>query len=258
MKYLPKSRSRHPYRRSLGILAAVFASGIIIFYLLDSLILSAVAPAWKAENAAVRKLSELSGFFRTRGALLSENARLKESVASLELQLSSLSVQQGEESNILALLGRTREEGGIFATVLSHPPQTPYDVLVIDAGTDDGVSIGRAVALPEGPVIGEISEVYGGLSKVKLFTSSGEKTNAVLERNNMPVVLEGAGAGNFRIVVPRETPVEIGDRILTPDFSARLVGVVEETAVEPTDSFKEVLAKSPANIFNLRFVLIKQ
>ncbi|MDO8565523.1 MAG: rod shape-determining protein MreC [bacterium] len=258
MKYLPKSRSRHPYRRSLGILATVFVTGAILFYLLDSLIITVVAPAWRMENMVARKFSELSGFFHTQTFLLAENARQKERLASLEIELSSVSASREQENHLLALLGRDTESLGITAAVLTHPPQTPYDILTIDAGEKDGVTLGALVILPEGSAVGEVLEVFGGLSKIKLFTSSGMKTNAVLERNNMPVVLEGTGAGNFRVVVPRDTAVEIGDKILSADLSARLVGIVEDSTFEPTASFQEVLARSPANIFNLRFVLIKR
>jgi len=258
MKYLPKSRSRHPYRRSLLILSGVFGAGVVIFFLLDSLILSLITPAWKADNIVSVKVRDFSGFFSSRSGLMTENARLRESVASLELRLASLSAELGGEGDLLALFGRTSEEVGILAAVLTHPPQTPYDILVIDAGFKDGVALGQRVVLPEGSIIGEVTEVFAGLSKVRLYTSSGMKTNAVLERNNMAVILEGTGAGNFRIEVPRETVVEIGDRILSPDLSARLLGIVEDSAVEPTDFFKEVLARSPVNIFNLRFVLIKR
>jgi len=35
------------------------------------------------------------------------------------------------------------------------------------------------------------------------------------------------------------------------------LAVVEDIRLQPTDSFKEVLAKSPTNIFTLRFVFIR-
>ena len=71
----------------------------------------------------------------------------------------------------------------------------------------------------------------------------------------MPDVVDCAG--NFQIEVPRETVVERGDRVLSADIFLHLVAVVEDVSVEPTDSFKEVLARSPANIFNIRYVIIR-
>ncbi len=231
--------------------------GAIAFYFLDGIIIRTVSPLWRADNLVSRKISEASEFFHTQRTLVAENNRLKERMASLELELSSLSTSLALENYFLKFFGRTEESGGIVVGVLTYPPETPYDIIVIDAGSNESVSVGMKAVLLEGPVVGEVTEVFASSAKVTLFTSAGERTNAIMERTGMVVTLEGAGGGNFRIVVPRETPVEIGDRILTPDISSRLIGVVAETNVEPTDSFKEVLARSPANIFNLHFLLVR-
>ena len=144
----------------------------------------------------------------------------------------------------------------VVAAVLTHPPQTPYDVIIIDAGSDESIILGSQVHLPEGPVLGVVSEVFPRRARVRLFSAAGEETNAVLERNNIPVVLVGTGGGNFKMILPRDIAVEKGDRILTANITSRLLAVVEEVSIQSTDSFKEVLAKSPTNIFTLRFVFV--
>ena len=104
--------------------------------------------------------------------------------------------------------------------------------------------------------MGTVSEVFPKSAKVKLFSASGDETNAILERHNVPVTLIGAGGGNFRFELPRDMIVETGDRILSSDIAARHLATVGDVSVRPTDSFKEVLAKSPINIFALRFVFV--
>ncbi len=151
---------------------------------------------------------------------------------------------------------RREVSGRVVAAVLTYPPQTPYDIIIIDAGSNDSLVLGSEVSMPEGPLLGVVSEVFPRRAKVKLFSTNGEETGAVLERNNMPVTLEGTGGGNFRISLPRDIAIERGDRILSRSMSSSLLAVVEEVSVEPTDSFKEILAKSPTNIFSLRFVFI--
>lgn len=158
--------------------------------------------------------------------------------------------------NVTPIIDRQTESGLVVATVLTYPPQTPYDVIIIDAGSNESITIGSQVLLPEGPILGIVSEVFPKSAKVKLFSANGEETNAVLERNNVPVTLVGVGGGNFRLAVPRDIAIEKGDRILSPDITARLLATVGEVSVRPTDSFKEVLAKSPTNIFTLRFVFV--
>jgi len=254
--YLPKNRSKHLFFRPVLALVIVLISGAIIFSVLDRTIISAVAPAWRAENVIIRSWRSGLAFFSSRQALSAENTALKERLTSLELSILSMSKNSIQEDTILEWAGRRQVSNMIVAAVLTHPPQTPYDTVVIDAGSNDSVALGSTVSLPEGPVLGTISEVFPKLARVKLFSASGEETNAILERNSVPITLVGAGGGNFKLMLPRDIAIEVGDRILVANITARLLGIVGDVSIEPTDAFKQVLAKSPANIFALRFVFV--
>ena len=247
MNYLPRSRNRTEYKKKLGFLAGLFIVGALLFSLFDSFIISAISPLWRAENAFSRSLGKTLDYFHTQNSLVRDNESLKERITSLELSLMAES----------PLTTTFKAEGGeIRGAVLTHPPQSPYDVLIVDVGSRDGVVLGALAGLPEGPELGVVSEVFRSNSKIKLFSAPGEKTNAVLERHQVVVVLEGAGAGNFKLSLPRETEVVVGDRILSPSRAGALMAVVEEVNLSPTDPFKEVLARSPANIFSIRFITI--
>ncbi len=257
MNYPQRNRNRSSLMKPALFLGAIFLFGFIIFSLLDGVIISAVSPLWRSEGAASTKLTFFTDFFRFKSSLISENNLLKERVGALELEITSrFSMPEGEET-LAELLGRRAEMGGVVATALVVPPQTPYDTIVIDAGSDDGVANGNSVRMPEGPLLGTISETYSGSAKVRLLSTPGEKTAAILERHSVPVTLEGAGGGNFRIIMPRETEVEVGDRILSADITSSLLAVVGEVHMEPTDSFKDVFAKSPVNIFSLHYLLVR-
>lgn len=182
---------------------------------------------------------------------------LKEKLSSLQIEILSLSNDKNQKDAFLELLGHRQNSEMLAATVLTRPPQTPYDVIVIDVGSDNSVTVGSEVSLPEGPIIGSVSEVFSKRARVELFSSSNKETNAILERNNIPVTLVGAGAGNFKLTLPRDIAVESGDRILSANIFSRLLAVVGEVSIHSTDSFKEVLAKSPENIFTIRFVFVK-
>ncbi|MDZ4206040.1 MAG: rod shape-determining protein MreC [Patescibacteria group bacterium] len=225
--YLPKNRLRHPYLRRILALVAIFIFGAVVFVFFNATVISIFSPIWKAKN-----------------------------VITTGNEIPSISKERTQENILLELVGRRQEPDMVVASVLTRPPQTPYDVIIIDAGSNESITIGSEVSLPEGPILGVVSEVFSKSAKVKLFSASGEKTNAVLERNNVPVTLIGTGGGNFKLALPRDVAIEKGDRILSPDITSRLLATVGEVSVRPTDSFKEVLAKSPTNIFSLRFVFI--
>ena len=206
---------------------AIFIFGAVIFSFINEEVITVVSSFWRAKNVI------------TIGKTPSS-------------QLSNLT----QENILLELVGRKQKENMVVAAVLTRPPQTPYDVIMIDAGANESLAIGSEVSLPEGPLLGIVSEVFSTSAKVILFSATGKETNAVLERNNIPVTLIGAGGGNFRLNLPRDIAVEVGDRILSPDIASRPLATVGEVSVEPTDSFQLVLASGLTNIFNLRFVFV--
>ncbi len=225
--YLQKNRSKQPYFRRILTLITIFLSGAVVFYFFDSTVISILSPVWKAKNV-----------------IMTGN------------EVLPILNQQTEVNRLLELVGRKQNINMVVAAVLTHPPQTPYDIIIIDAGSNESIAVGSEVSLPEGPILGVVSEVFSKRARIKLFSTSGEETNAILERNNVPVVLVGTGGGNFKLTLPRDTTVEKGDKILSPNIVPRLLAVVGEININSTDSFKEVLAKSPTNIFTIRFVFV--
>jgi cell shape-determining protein MreC len=256
--YLPRNRQKFSYTKPILILAIIFIVGAFIFSLVDGLVIRLFAPVWRSENVVTRAMSGSVNYFRSRQALFEENQALKDKLALKELELEAKPLASNSDSTFDELVVTRDALGGILSGVLVRPPQTPYDILIVDAGENKGVFGDSRVYLKEGVLIGTVTEVLPTSAKVTLYSANGVKTNAVLERHNVPVVLEGVGAGNFKIALPRETQVEKGDRILASDLSSELVGIVEDVKLEPTDSFKEVLVRTPVNIFGIRLVLIRQ
>lgn len=256
MNYLPKNRFKNSYFKRIIALIVIFLSGTVLFSIFDSTLISSLSPLWKAENVVSRNMRDGVAFFRSQKALIDENAALKEKLSSLETEIMSLSKDRDERDTLLGLLGQRQNSKILVASVLAHPPQTLYDTIIIDLGSDNSVSLDSEVFLPEGPILGRVSEVFRKHAKVKLFSTALEETSAVLERGSVPVILVGVGAGNFKITIPRNVEVKSGDRILSADIFSRLLAVVGEVSVSSTDSFKEVLANAPINIFALRFVFV--
>lgn len=244
--YLQKNKPRRYLLKQVSILILLFFLSGVVFSLMDRFIISTLSMVWKGENKIISLVRKSSVFLTRQSDLAEENISLRDKLLFLELQLTSLSKNETPVESFQE----------IAAAVLTRPPQVPYDVILVDAGIDDGVSIDASVTLPEGPILGKVSEVYASNAKVTLFSSSGMETNAVLERHNVPIVLLGMGGGNFKINLPRMTEVKVGDRILSPNLVPRLLAIVREINFKPTDSFQEVLAESPVNIFGLRLVLI--
>ena len=235
----------------------VLVFGVILISLLRTPVLSIFAPLWRSENMMALGLRNFSQMIRSKDALVRENLDLHQKLASYEILKKTASSLQSTEEELLSLFGRNFSLGSIVATVLVHPPETTYDVLVIDAGSSDGIKQGGKVFLPEGGVIGIISEVEENQSKVSLYSGSGIETNAYLERGNISIKLAGRGGGSFKLLLPRDVEIEVGDRVLLPSIRNELVGVVVEIVLAPTDSTKHVLVEGLANVNSLRFVVVR-
>jgi cell shape-determining protein MreC len=254
--FRPRNRDAVSHRKriiTVGIVVVVIG---LVFSFADSVVIRLISPVWKGEGAIARGMENIAGYFRTKNVLIEENQNLRATVASQTIALAQSRTNISSSEEILSRLGRATSSSGIAASVLVHPPETPYDILIIDAGSSEGVIAGQKVLLPEGPEIGKVIETFSHQSRVQLFSSSGEHTTAILERNMVPVTLVGQGGGTFEIELPRDVPVEVGDKVISSGIRSALIGVVGGIDAAPTDSFKKVLVGSVENIYSLRFVLI--
>ncbi len=237
-------------------LLGVFVVGILVFSLFDGMLVRIAAPLWKGQNATAISAWKISGFLRDKNELLSENADLREKVVADDLLISSLRAIENSREELLNTYGRTATSSFVAATVIVHPPETPYDMIMLDAGAGSGVSVGDTVTLPEGAKIGTVTEVFESDSRALLYSTNGEETSAVLERGQVPVILVGRGGGTFEIELPRDVAIVAGDRVLGPTIASAMIGVVRDIDSAPTDSFKKVLVESAARIHSLHFVRI--
>jgi rod shape-determining protein MreC len=214
------------------------------------------SPIWKGQNFVSNSIRYSAEMFRSKRSLAIENANLKKRIMSYDEIIMNARATNDKYEELLSVFGRDIRNVGIPATVLIHPPETAYDILVLDAGSNLGVSENDLVSTPDGVALGRVSEVFDHTSKMRLFTSSTVQTNAVLERDSVSISLLGQGGGNFKIILPRDMDVQAGDRILTSGLDSSLIAVVSSITQKPTDAFKEVLATTPINIYTHRYVVI--
>jgi len=240
--FLLRNKPRVSYKKPVVTVIIIFVLGVLFFSLFDGAVIRFFSPVWRGQNFVAQGLENLGGFFKSKEALINENNKLREIVASNDLIIKSFKTTSEIDDSLIG--------------VLVHPPQVVYDNLIIGAGFSHGVFVGQSVSLPEGPRIGTVIEVFSKNSRVKLYSSNGEKINAVLERDNVPIVLVGRGGGNFEFTLPRDIAVEVGDRIFSPDTKPVMMAFVGDIESTPTDAFKKVIAGSMANIYTLRFVIL--
>lgn len=96
------------------------------------------------------------------------------------------------------------------ARVLSAPPRTQYDTLLIAAGAGDGVLVGDRASV-EGFVVGVVTRVSQSSALVELYSSPGAMHDARIGNTEGVVEALGIGGGALEATVPGEIKVERGD-----------------------------------------------
>ncbi len=167
-----------------------------------------------------------------------------------------------ENEELKALLGRTVASHFTLAQILKKPPFSAYDIFIIDIGADKGVKKGDGVYVSLDTVgniaIGNIIEVNPTISRVRLYSSAGEKFDIFIGASHIEATATGKGGGTFEVVLPRDAKVVKGDAVSIPSLTDSFVGIVEENISDPSDPFATFLFRQPLNIYELKWVLVEK
>lgn len=261
MIYLQKSK-----KKKKKIIFAGFA--ILLFLVIASLLVSKAQgplssgmhaiglPFWHVGNFLSNNVNIMPGFIRSKSAVIAENEALRAEVILNREKLLNFEILQSEHAKLLEDYGRSGSENKIISTVLVRPPQTPYDMLILDSGSSDGVSKDDVIYSMGGIILGRITEVSEHSSNATLFSRTDLITPAFFERTNLAVSLKGIGGGSFEVEVPQEADVQKGDTLIAPELTPSVIGVVSLVESSVKNAFKRVLIQSPTNISYVRFVLV--
>lgn len=250
----------------------VFSLALLLFFRasvwhgLSYLASGAFYPVVYVGNGLKTRLGNIGAYFYSKTSLTEENERLLAELREKEAQMLDHDILTAENQSLKEVLERKKTTSSmILGGILSKPNQSAYDTLIIDAGASEGVQDGQMVyAYGEIP-IGKISSVNPFTSTVVLFSSSRERTTAVIsgasiatEHKNVFYDLVGRGGGNFEMILPREINPEKGDHAVLPGFESSVVATVESIISDVRDPFTKVLFVSPVNIQELKFVQVKK
>ena len=251
------SERKKTARQKIFITAIVFMLALVIMLTtpIQQIFLSVATPIWKLENIILN--SNFFQYFKFKQTLIDERLAMEQKLFLAGDLLATNATLQAENETLKDLLGRKEIKAKtVLAAVLVKPPQTPYDMLMIDVGNDYGVKVGDKVLASANVFIGEVSEVFEHSAKVTLYSTPGRKLAVALGVSAISVEAVGMGAGNFSIFIPREVEVKESDVIVIPSITTNVFGIVEKINYKDNDSFQTVLFKSPVNISELSFVEI--
>ena len=210
-------------------------------------------------QSAESKIGGIGSYFVSKNSLYNQNQKLQAEVDFNNARNSNYDSVVADNASLKEILGRKDPKTPMtLAAILEKPNQSPYDTLLVDAGTAEGIKIGNTVfALGDVP-IGRISDIYQDSAKVVLFSNPGETTQASTEGSNTSMQLVGRGGGNFEIIMPKDFVLQEGAQVVLPGIHPYVLAIVQKIISDPRNPFTKALLISPVNIQQLKFVEVEQ
>lgn len=254
---------RRPYqqqRRALVIIGGVIVVVVGVMHvtlphLFPAFFTAIARPFWRTE------FSIENGALNSPAKLLADNQSLLRQLDEARIRLDTIGAVESENRELKVLLGRGTttpvRNPGILAAVLMRPPLSAYDELIIDIGRDHALATSSLVYVPGDILVGRVVDVLGTTAKVTLFSSAGESYPVLIGQTHAAATAVGRGGGHYEAQVSRDTAVIEGDFVLNAGFSNKPFGIVSAVLLDPTQPFKTVLFAPPVNIYQLRWVVVK-
>jgi len=217
-------------------------------------------------------------FLRATAPLLAVGTALSDFFADLRAQFADTSLLRRERDDLmrekdslarenLALVAKIEDLTqflgkepapplGIIAGILTRPPESPYDTLVIAAGATSGVSPGMRVLAPGGTPLGFVETAFTSIARVTLYSAPGQSLSAWVGRERVAMTLKGKGGGAFTALVPKDAGVVLGDLVYVAGGGALPVGRVREVGTDLSSPIATLSITPLVNLFSLTWVTL--
>lgn len=245
----------YPWLGPSALLVGVLVLIALLLRLVFPGALTAIAsPAWMSGTALTAGVGSAGSFFGDKADLVAERDRLLAENAALTAANATVSARAADLARLLG--DRTEPVGGILAGVMVRPPVSPYDVLIVDAGSEDGVVEGSQAAGPGSIPLGTVESVTGGTSRIALYSASGQETESWIGEARIPVTLMGEGSGALRAIVAREAGIVEGDLVYVTGPGAVAIGSVVRVENDPSSPRSRIDIRPLVNPFSVTWVTI--
>lgn len=244
---------------SVGSLLAVVLVPLVIFLIVlrvfaPGFLASAASPLLNLGSSLTGKVGD-SVSLDSRAELMEERDHLLRENEALRNQSATFAARAADLERLLG--ARTERAGGTLAGVLARPPVSPYDVLIVDQGSEAGVRIGSTAYGPGGVPLGTVTSADAKTSRVTLYSHTGNVTEGWAGANRIPVKLTGTGAGGFDAEIPGTAGALVGDQVFVPGPGALPIATITEVVTDPSSPSVVLRIRSQINPFSLTWVTIQ-
>lgn len=223
-----------------------------------------ISPA-KAASVISSKTFNLFDIIRSIRNLRAENENLRKENLSLKNEIAELGEVRHENEVLKKELAFSQNESQsekslLPAEIVGRSPNSFSEFLIINRGSEDGVSENQAV-VSEGFLIGKIVDVTSKTSKVFLINNSTSLVPVVLQNSRGTGLLRGGLDGLAVEDITLDSKVETGENVLTSGLGGELpsgliIGTVEKIISKSSEIFQKVSVVSPVKLSRLEIVFV--
>ncbi len=213
------------------------------------------SPLYSVRHYVQSSSAALPTFIRSRMELLNRIDELEKEIAShqgIDATLSYIMAENTELRNLLHASSSPR----IVAGVISRPPFTPYDTIIIDRGERDGIVEHAPVYHGEGTAIGYVRAVFAESALITLFSSPGVESTVYLFGPNLFTTAYGEGGGIVRLSIPQGIIIKKGDAVILPSLDTGVLGTIDEIQSIPTEPEQHAYVTLNAPLQSIRLVSV--
>ncbi len=184
-----------------------------------------LSPLYSVQQYIQSSSATIPVFIRSRNELEQEIRSLHQEIESQRGMQTSFELLIAENTELRNLLHASNSPS-ILAGVVARPPYTPYDSVVIDQGSVDGIVEEAPVFYGTGLALGYIQKVLPHHALVTLFSSPGIETTVYVFGPNIFATAYGDGGGVMHLSIPQGIEINVGDMVVLPSLTTGVLGTV--------------------------------
>lgn len=221
-------------------------------------------PTARAATAAARETRSLVDLIRSIRTLHQENQALRDENMRLLAELARRENVDHENATLRSEIGLSQVARDRFeitpATVIGRSPATFLQSIIIDQGSNNGITSGQAV-IAQGFLIGRTTEVTATSAKVELITASRSLIPIITTQSRATGLLKGGLAGLTGEEFTTDTMIIPGEAVTTSPIGQILpdgiaVGSVVRKISADTDIVMRLEIHSPVEFSKLETVFV--
>lgn len=230
--------------------------GVIVIISFALIALSAsptVQPLRAVTTVVVGTLQSALGWIPNPFVMKESQEELRQRNIELSAELAKLRRSKAENAELRRLLNlKPRPDFKLLSAEIVGKTSSPErNLMTLDRGMSDGVRVGMAVMTDAG-LIGRVFAASDGYSLVESLYNTTIKIAAKVERSRVDGIIGWEeGAELLMRNVPKALDVEVGDKIVTSEYSIYFpsdvpIGTVVKLENEPNSLFRRIIVMPEA------------